>query len=205
MPMKKLFTPATLLFILFTIFFLPKPINAQGCIEDNTIGCSYRNDIHKPLIRCCNSTAVCTGGRDLGFTTEGGKCSVPLPTTQGNGGGFGSGPTGVPPPAINDFLNSATPNSIPSGDILNKVIGVAVTLLFIISIFLCLAYIIWGGFFWITSEGDKQRVQQARQRIGFAIVGLIVVFLAYFIINLIYHFFFGATIYTNGRVPFPLP
>jgi hypothetical protein len=58
---------------------------------------------------------------------------------------------------------------------------------------LALFYLIWGGLSWITSEGDKQRLAQARTRIVFAIIGLIIVFLAYLIVNIVLGFFFGNT------------
>jgi hypothetical protein len=52
--------------------------------------------------------------------------------------------------------------------------------------------LIWGGFDWITSEGDKQKVANARQRLAMAIIGLIVVFLSFMIVNIVSTFFFGA-------------
>jgi hypothetical protein len=49
--------------------------------------------------------------------------------------------------------------------------------------------IIYGAVQWIISEGDKQKVQTARQAIIYSIVGLVIIFMSFFIISLISHFF----------------
>lgn len=72
---------------------------------------------------------------------------------------------------------------------LEGIIRLLITYLYIAAIVLALFYFIWGGINWITSEGDKQRLAQARQKIVFAIIGLVIALLAYFIINLIGAFF----------------
>jgi hypothetical protein len=65
------------------------------------------------------------------------------------------------------------------------------TLALVIAVIIALLYLIWGGIKWITSGGDKGNVETARNQIIAAIIGLIVVFLAWFIINIILQFFFG--------------
>jgi hypothetical protein len=50
---------------------------------------------------------------------------------------------------------------------------------------LALFFLIWGGIRWITSGGDKGKVEEARKHIVAAIIGLVVAFLAYFIIQII--------------------
>lgn len=69
---------------------------------------------------------------------------------------------------------------------------------YIAAIILALLFIVWGGFNWITSGGDKQKLAQARQRIVFAIVGLIIAFLAYFIIGIVGNFFGVELIQSGG-------
>ena len=44
------------------------------------------------------------------------------------------------------------------------------------------------------SEGDKQRVSSARQKVVWAIIGLLVVFFAFLIINAIYNFLLGLAV-----------
>lgn len=46
-------------------------------------------------------------------------------------------------------------------------------------------YLIYGGVKWITSKGEKTEVEAARNHIIAAIVGLIVVVLAVFIVSIV--------------------
>jgi len=82
---------------------------------------------------------------------------------------------------------------MPQGGInsLGNIVGVGLDLLVLVAIFLCLLYLIWGGFNWMMSEGDKQKLNKARQKIVYAIIGLVVVFLSFLIINVFYWFFLG--------------
>jgi Type IV secretion system pilin len=83
------------------------------------------------------------------------------------------------------------PKSIPSGGLstVTKVIGNAITILLIITTVLSLIYLIIGGIMWINSGGDKSKVAAARNRITYAIIGLLVALLAYFIVNVIGYIF----------------
>ena len=64
-------------------------------------------------------------------------------------------------------------------------ISAVITMLFIIAIIIALIYLIWGGIKWIMSGGDKSALQAAREHVIAAIVGLVVIFLAYFIVNFV--------------------
>jgi len=82
----------------------------------------------------------------------------------------------------------SAPNGIPTGGFDTNgtnIIQFALTLLFIFAVILALIFAIYSGIQWTMSGGDKQKIQQARLRITFAIVGLIVVFLAFLIVNLV--------------------
>lgn len=50
---------------------------------------------------------------------------------------------------------------------------------------LALAALIWGGFIYVTSLGNEKRIEQAKQIIIWAIVGLAIIFLAFVIINFV--------------------
>lgn len=85
------------------------------------------------------------------------------------------------------------PAGVPTGGAgftLNKIIGVGFDVLIVIAVILCLFYLIWGGINWIMSEGDKQKLNQAREKVLFAIIGIMVVFGAFLIINFIFSLFF---------------
>ena len=69
------------------------------------------------------------------------------------------------------------------------IIGPLVNLIFIIAVIAALLYLIYGGFRWLTSGGDKQAVGAARDHIIAAIIGLVVIFLSYFILQIVVRFF----------------
>ena len=64
-------------------------------------------------------------------------------------------------------------------------LSLGIAILITTAIILALVFLLWNGLRWIMSEGDKQKVQNARQGITYAIIGLLVAFFAIFIINLI--------------------
>lgn len=66
-----------------------------------------------------------------------------------------------------------------------NIVGRGVTLLFVVAIVIALGFLIYGGIKWITSGGDKAAVEAARNTIVAAIIGLVIVFLSYFILNII--------------------
>lgn len=76
-----------------------------------------------------------------------------------------------------------------SADNIGAVIGAAVTLLLIIAVIIALFFLILGGIRWITSGGDKGKVESARGTIIAAIIGLVIAFLAFFILSLALSFF----------------
>lgn len=70
-------------------------------------------------------------------------------------------------------------------------------IVFYIAAFLAFYYLVWGAFQYILAGGKKEELAKARQRISWALVGLIVVFLAYFIAK------YGAEIFPfKGGSPF---
>lgn len=80
------------------------------------------------------------------------------------------------------------------------VVGSAIQLVFVIAVVVALFYLIYGGFRWLVSSGDKQQVASAREHIVAAIIGLVIIFLAYFILNLILGFF-GVGSLSNLTIP----
>lgn len=85
---------------------------------------------------------------------------------------------------------------------LGAVLGFVITIAFIIAILVALAFLILGGIKWITSGGDKGGVEAARNQIIAAVVGLIVVFLAFFILNLVLGLF-GLSLFNLSLPKFP--
>ena len=73
------------------------------------------------------------------------------------------------------------PKSIP--EIIGALIGVALSFLGII--FLCL--IIYGGFLWMTSAGNEEKVRKAQKVLSQATIGLIIVLSAYSITYFVFN------------------
>lgn len=82
----------------------------------------------------------------------------------------------------------------------SNVVGRIVTILLILAVILALFFLIWGAIRWITSGGDKAKLDGARQAIVASVVGLILAFLAYFILNVITFLFTGKAI-SNFAIP----
>lgn len=59
-----------------------------------------------------------------------------------------------------------------------------INIAFIISILLAFFYLIWAGFDWITSGGDKSKIDSARQKIINVVIGLVVVAASYALLTL---------------------
>ncbi len=69
---------------------------------------------------------------------------------------------------------------------------------FFVAAFLAFYFLVWGAFAYMMAQGDKENLAKARARITYAIIGLIVVLLAYFIAQ------FAGEIFkpTKGGLPF---
>ncbi len=82
------------------------------------------------------------------------------------------------------------PRNLPEGFFTDpeSMITDAVNIVFIIAILLAFFYLIWAGFDWITSGGDKGKIDGARQKIINVVVGLIVVAASYAILTLALQF-----------------
>ena len=72
---------------------------------------------------------------------------------------------------------------------LGSIVGAAVTFILVIAVLIALFFLIWGGVRWITSGGDKAKVESARSTIIAAILGLVIAFLAFFILSVALSFF----------------
>lgn len=83
------------------------------------------------------------------------------------------------------------------GKLISGLVGVAM----IVASLAVFAYLIWGGFEWITSGGDKTAIEGARNKITAALVGLTIVASAWAVMLLIEKFF-GLNIFgETTRIP----
>ena len=87
---------------------------------------------------------------------------------------------------LNEQL-TPVPIPIPMGGIgtLGTIIRNGITIFIIIALVLAIIILIWAAIDWLSSGGDKQKVAAARMKVTYAVIGLVVVFLAFFIVNFI--------------------
>jgi len=71
------------------------------------------------------------------------------------------------------------------GNNVAKTLQGVVIFLVVLAVIVALIYLLYGGIRWILSKGEKTEVESARNHIMAAILGLVVVFVAIFIISVI--------------------
>lgn len=89
------------------------------------------------------------------------------------------------------FTSITPPPGILSGG-LDKVIALiqaGIGGLLVVTIVLAFIFLVIGGIKWITSQGDKQGLANAKGTVTYAIIGLVLAFLCYAILRLVSTFF----------------
>lgn len=77
----------------------------------------------------------------------------------------------------------------------------AVNLIFSIAAVVLLFMVLWGAFDWMISEGDKEKIAAARSKILNAMIGLILIAIAFAIVRLLSQFT-GFTFFKGQNPPF---
>ncbi len=97
---------------------------------------------------------------------------------------------GIYNPALGENLKNMSGTSF-----VQKLVSGIVSFIFIIGTLVFFFVLITGAIKWISSGGDKQKVEEARGTITSAIIGLVILFATFAIIKLI-ETFFGISILT---------
>lgn len=82
-----------------------------------------------------------------------------------------------------ESLCKLDPEENPDG--ISKTVSGFISVIIILAIVLSLIYLVFGGIKWITSGGDKQKIDAARQHLTAAVIGLIISLLAYFFVGIL--------------------
>lgn len=169
--MKKILCTLFSLFI-FLLIISPSEVSAQG-----TCVCTL-DSLPTPLCSIVSSSN-CTGGStprcfQSGLTC-GCSCLAPPP------------PPG--PVSFSNLINITIPNFLGTGSS-----GSSLTVgLIILGLFpfifqaaglILLVYLVYGGYEIMTSQSDPKRIASGQQRITYAIVGFIIIFVSYWIVRL---------------------
>ena len=105
----------------------------------------------------------------------------------------------IKPPPGSEFASGPNP--------LGVLLSTGISLFLIIAGIVTLIYLLWGGFDWISSAGDKEKLLKARHKIQNAFIGMIVVIAALVIFNLLTGVILGGRIIrtTPNGFQFNLP
>lgn len=68
---------------------------------------------------------------------------------------------------------------------LGGIVSVIIPYLFGAAGLLLLLYLIWGGFGYMLSQGDPKAAESAKQKITNALIGFIIIFVAYWLVQLL--------------------
>ncbi len=82
------------------------------------------------------------------------------------------------------------PGNAPSGGLATtgkSIVMTGINILLLVAIVLALFYLIYGGFQWMTSGGDQEKITGSRQTIIYAVIGLGVTALSFLIIQVVGH------------------
>ncbi len=104
-------------------------------------------------------------------------------------------------PVLPSFLGgSGNPGEYTTGGLVfGSLLGAFIAAFFIFSFIFALVYLLLGGISWITASGDKAKLEDARNKITHAIVGLLIVG-SVWAIMLFLGTFFGISF---PNIPFP--
>ena len=79
----------------------------------------------------------------------------------------------------------AAPPNVPSGISLGSIINAFLNGFTILGVLISVVVIAYGAILWITSGGDKTKVEKARKTLLYAVIGVVVIVLSFIIINVI--------------------
>lgn len=92
-----------------------------------------------------------------------------------------------------DITETNCPTSTEGPDRIQRIIETVVNVFSVIVAIVAVIMIIWGGFKYITSGGDSGNITTAKNTIIYAIIGLVIVALAQFLVQ-----FVLSTVLENG-------
>lgn len=86
-----------------------------------------------------------------------------------------------PPPSLDKFIGTDTTGASGIGKFFSNMIG----LFYIVAALVLIFMILWGAFDWITSEGDKEKLQGAQRKLINAFIGIMIFAAAFGVIRIL--------------------
>lgn len=96
-----------------------------------------------------------------------------------------------------DDQKIAVPKGIPTGGLpkFEVIAQNAIQIVLVFIVLLAFIFIIVSGIKWITAGGDKTKVQSARGTLTYAIIGLVLALISFFIVTLVGQLITGTNIF----------
>lgn len=91
-------------------------------------------------------------------------------------------------PGSGGTITLEAPPGVPTGGLYGpgtNIIGVGIQVAILATIIITLLFFIRGGVNWVMSKGDKEKLQKARERLQYSIIGLVIVFLSFLAVNIL--------------------
>lgn len=88
-----------------------------------------------------------------------------------------------------DIGTPATANGFFGFTCIGNLLSNGVAMAFIVSGIAFFGFLVWGGVDWLTSGGDKTKIESAQKRISAALIGLAIVASSYAVYILVLDFF----------------
>lgn len=91
-------------------------------------------------------------------------------------------------PGTGGTIKLEAPVGVPTGGLYNSgvnIIAVGIQVVMLSAILIALFFVIRGGINLIMSRGDKEKLQKARERIAYSIIGLVIIFLSFLGVSII--------------------
>lgn len=102
-----------------------------------------------------------------------------------------------------EIYNKALPaplNMFSGGFFLGNLISLIIDLFLIVGTLVAFFMLLYGAILWMTSGGDKAKLETARSKITFALIGLFILFASFAIIKIIEQIF-GITLLGTINIP----
>ncbi len=103
-----------------------------------------------------------------------------------------------PPPALDNLIKRDPTGAGGLGLFLSNLIALIYAIAAVVLIFM----LIWGAFDWLTSGGDKEKLQGAQRKIINSIIGIILFAIAFAVIQVLGTFTGFEFFSTGPRLPF---
>lgn len=84
--------------------------------------------------------------------------------------------------AVISYVDPSTSIGLGTADLKDTVVNIINWVLGLLGI-VAVIMILWGGFTWLTAAGNEEKVEKAREVISAAVIGLVIILLAWAIVN----------------------